>query len=239
MGIGHRLDDAGAAAIGDLGDEGFDRNHVCQLFLEPALAASTDIRPERLQVSFSVLKHGAGLGRRSRRMGAAALAMAPLMDLPAPVDDADLVGQVLAGRPDAFTGLVERYDRAVYHLALRTLRDPEEAKDVTQETFFKAYRSLHTYRPAKRFSTWIFAICYHAAIDRINRRKRYTSDEMPDYADTAPGPEALAVGKPRRPACKRRSMLCPTSIAPSSRSTICRASNTRKSPRSSTFPSEQ
>ena len=126
-------------------------------------------------------------------MGAAALAMAPLMDLPAPVDDADLVGQVLAGRPDAFTGLVERYDRAVYHLALRTLRDPEEAKDVTQETFFKAYRSLHTYRPAKRFSTWIFAICYHAAIDRINRRKRYTSDEMPDYADTAPGPEALAV----------------------------------------------
>jgi RNA polymerase sigma-70 factor (ECF subfamily) len=128
-------------------------------------------------------------------MGAAAPALVHLMDTPAPVEDAELAAQVLAGHPDAFTGLVERYEQAVYHLALRTLRDTEEAKDVTQETFFKAYRSLHTYRPAKRFSTWIFAICYHAAIDRINRRKRFTSDEMPDYADAAPGPEALAVSR--------------------------------------------
>ena len=45
---------------------------------------------------------------------------------------------------------MERYDRAVYHLALRTLRDAEEAKDAAQETFFKAFRSLHTYRPQKQ-----------------------------------------------------------------------------------------
>jgi RNA polymerase sigma-70 factor (ECF subfamily) len=127
-------------------------------------------------------------------MGAAALAEAPLNEPPSPTD-AELAADVLGGRPEAFTALVERYDRAVYHLALKTVRDPEEAKDVAQETFFKAFRSLHTFRPDKRFSTWIFAICYHAAIDRLNRRKRFTDDEMPDRADAAPGPEAVALMK--------------------------------------------
>jgi RNA polymerase sigma-70 factor (ECF subfamily) len=125
------------------------------------------------------------------RMGAAALAEAPLTE--PPIEDAAVVAQVLAGRPEAFALLVERYDRAVYHLALRTLRDAEEAKDAVQETFFKAFRSLHTYRPQKRFSTWIFAICYHAALDRIGRRKRTSGDEVPDRADPAPGPEAVAL----------------------------------------------
>jgi RNA polymerase sigma-70 factor (ECF subfamily) len=127
-------------------------------------------------------------------MGATALAEVPLNDPPS-TTDAELVTEVLHGRADAFTTLVERYDRAVYHLALRTVRDQEEAKDVAQETFFKAYRSLHTFRPEKRFSTWIFAICYHAAIDRLNRRKRFADGEMPDRADAAPGPEAIALMK--------------------------------------------
>jgi RNA polymerase sigma-70 factor, ECF subfamily len=108
-------------------------------------------------------------------------------------DDPELVAATLAGHHDAFGTLVERYDRAVYNLALRTMRDSEEAKDVTQETFFKAFRSLRTYRPGAKFSTWIFAIAYHACCDRLARRKRYTDAEMPDRADPAPGPELLAL----------------------------------------------
>ena len=96
---------------------------------------------------------------------------------------ATLVAMTLRGNPEAFATLVERYDRAVYHLAYRTLHDVEDAKDATQEAFFKAFRSLRTFKPGAKFSTWIFAIAYHACCDRLNRRKRYSNEELPDRAD--------------------------------------------------------
>ncbi len=108
-------------------------------------------------------------------------------------EDGSLVLLALRGNPDAFATLVERYDRAVYHLAYRTLHDVEEARDATQEAFFKAFRSLRTFKPGSKFSTWIFAITYHACCDRLNRRKRFTNEELPDRADTAPGPEQQAI----------------------------------------------
>ncbi|MHB8141683.1 MAG: RNA polymerase sigma factor [Vulcanimicrobiaceae bacterium] len=121
----------------------------------------------------------------------AAVAQHPLPStMTTSAQDAGLVAATLSGERDAFAELVERYDRAVYHLALRTLRDAEEARDVAQETFFKAYRSLRTFKPGAKFSTWILAIAYHACCDRLTRRKRYAQDELPDRADPAPGPEA-------------------------------------------------
>jgi len=126
---------------------------------------------------------------------AAALWDAPVNSPPArPPEDSDLVAATLGGNSEAFATLVERYDRAVYHLAYRTVRDSEEARDVTQEAFFKAYRSLKTFKPEAKFSTWIFAIAYHACCDRLNRRKRYSNEEFPqDRADAAPGPAEQAV----------------------------------------------
>jgi len=112
--------------------------------------------------------------------------------LTADPDDGTLVATALAGGAEAFGTLVERYDRAVYHLCLRTMRDPEEAKDCTQEAFFKAFRSLRTFKPGAKFSTWIFTIAYHACCDRLARRKRYSDGEMPDAADPGPGPSQTA-----------------------------------------------
>jgi RNA polymerase sigma-70 factor (ECF subfamily) len=111
------------------------------------------------------------------------------------VDDGYLVAATLAGRGEAFGTLVERYERAVYHLCLRTMRDAEEARDCTQEAFFKAFRSLRTFKPDAKFSTWIFSIAYHACCDRLGRRKRFSREEMPDRADPAPGPESEAERK--------------------------------------------
>jgi RNA polymerase sigma-70 factor (ECF subfamily) len=108
-------------------------------------------------------------------------------------DDATLVAMTLGGNSEAFATLVERYDRAVYHLAYRTVRNPEEARDVAQEAFFKAFRSLRTFKPGAKFSTWIFSITYHACCDRLNRRKRYSNEEFPERADAAPGPESQTV----------------------------------------------
>ncbi len=115
-------------------------------------------------------------------------------------DDGQLVAMTLGGNPEAFATLVARYDRAVYHLAFRTLHDVEEAKDATQEAFFKAYRSLRTFKTGAKFSTWIFSIVYHACCDRLNRRKRYSNEELPERADPGPGPEreAIALDEARR-----------------------------------------
>ncbi|MBV8197941.1 MAG: sigma-70 family RNA polymerase sigma factor [Candidatus Eremiobacteraeota bacterium] len=115
-------------------------------------------------------------------------------------DDGALVTLALRGNPDAFATLVERYDRAVYHLAYRTLQDTEEARDAAQEAFFKAFRSLRTFKPGSKFSTWIFAITYHACCDRLNRRRRFAGSELPERADPSPGPEdqAIALDDARR-----------------------------------------
>jgi RNA polymerase sigma-70 factor, ECF subfamily len=119
----------------------------------------------------------------------ALLAEVPAAPVRGEPDDGDLVVMTLRGNSEAFATLVERYDRAVYHLAYRTLRDVEEARDATQEAFFKAFRSLRTFKPGAKFSTWIFAITYHACCDRLNRRKHYSGEEPPERADAAPGPE--------------------------------------------------
>lgn len=115
------------------------------------------------------------------------------MEVEARSDDGRLVAQALGGNPDAFATLVERYDRAVYHLAYRMLRNTEDARDATQEAFFKAYRSLRTFKPGAKFSTWIFAIAYHGCCDRLNRSKRFSNEELPDRADPTPGPEQQAI----------------------------------------------
>jgi RNA polymerase sigma-70 factor, ECF subfamily len=123
----------------------------------------------------------------------ALLAEAPRLVVRPGPDDGELVALTLRGNSDAFATLVERYDRAVYHLAYRTLRDVEEARDATQEAFFKAFRSLRTFKPGAKFSTWIFAIAYHGCCDRLSRRKHYTGDELPERADAGPGPEQQVI----------------------------------------------
>ena len=133
----------------------------------------------------------------------ALLAEAPRLLVRREPDDGELVALTLRGNSEAFATLVERYDRAVYHLAYRTLRDVEEARDATQEAFFKAFRSLRTFKPGAKFSTWIFAIAYHACCDRLNRRKHYTGDELPERADAGPGPEQQVIDLDRAARLRR------------------------------------
>jgi RNA polymerase sigma-70 factor (ECF subfamily) len=124
-------------------------------------------------------------------MGVALLAEPPAVvttAIGADTDDA-LIALTLTGRSDAFGLLVARYERAVYHLAFRTLREPEDAKDAAQEAWIKAYRALASFRPGAKFATWIFTICYRVCCDRLAKRKRFTGDEPTDYADPSAGPE--------------------------------------------------
>lgn len=124
-------------------------------------------------------------------MAAAVLQSAPALS--AEPSDGALVAAALRGDAEAFAQLVTRYERPVYHLAYRTLKDAEEARDITQESFLRAYRSLRGFRPSSKFSTWIFAIAYHACCDRLKRLRRQSGDELPERADSAPGPEHVVI----------------------------------------------
>ena len=72
--------------------------------------------------------------------------------------DEELVRDCLAGEREAFGSLVERYEKRVYGVAYRALRDTALAEDLAQEVFLRAYRSLKGFKPGKRFGPWLMAI---------------------------------------------------------------------------------
>ena len=71
------------------------------------------------------------------------------------VDEADLIRAAQRGDQDAFEQLVRAYDQGVLRLALNLLRNPDDARDVYQEAFLRAYRNLHSFRFDCSFQTWI------------------------------------------------------------------------------------
>jgi RNA polymerase sigma-70 factor (ECF subfamily) len=83
--------------------------------------------------------------------------------------DADLVSSALSGSERAFQQLVRRYERPVFSVILRVVRDPSRAEELAQDAFVKAFRRLGTYRPECRFSTWLLAIAHHVAIDEVRK----------------------------------------------------------------------
>jgi RNA polymerase sigma factor (sigma-70 family) len=119
-------------------------------------------------------------------------------------EDRELVGRCLQGDERAYRDLIQRYRRQVYSLALRMVRRPEDAEDVTQETFVRMFKALDRYDPDRPFAAWIMTIASRLSIDHIRRRRRSPislfqrdseSDEerMIDVEDPGPGPEVSAV----------------------------------------------
>jgi RNA polymerase sigma-70 factor (ECF subfamily) len=86
-------------------------------------------------------------------------------------EDRDLVRRALDGDDVAFARLVRRYERGLYSLALRMVRDPEQARDLTQEIFVRVHRSLARYDPVYPFPSWIYRVASNLCIDWIRRRR--------------------------------------------------------------------
>jgi RNA polymerase sigma-70 factor (ECF subfamily) len=113
--------------------------------------------------------------------------------------------QAQQGNDDAFTCLVEAYQKPVYNLCYRMLGEPEAAEDAAQDTFLKAYQNLGRYDPERAFATWLLSIAAHHCIDKL-RRKRFSSfsideneegqTEIPDRF--APDPETETVRSQER-----------------------------------------
>lgn len=88
------------------------------------------------------------------------------------VPDADLVARCLGGDVEAFEPLVRRYERVLFTVAIRMLGDREDARDVTQEAFLKAYQKLGTFDPSYRFFSWMYRIVLNESLNARSRRRK-------------------------------------------------------------------
>lgn len=89
------------------------------------------------------------------------------------IEDLSLARQAAAGNDDAFSVIVDRYSRLVYNVALRSLSSPEDAADVSQETFLKAWRSIGSFRGDCSLSTWLCRIALNCCCDHARAAKRH------------------------------------------------------------------
>jgi RNA polymerase sigma-70 factor (ECF subfamily) len=108
--------------------------------------------------------------------------------LGARLDDRTLVERAQEGNQSAFEELVHRYDRDVLRLALNLTRRPEDARDVYQEAFLKAYKNLHRFRFECSFYTWLYRIVTNVCLDHLRRRKSRPEDQAPELKDDGDAP---------------------------------------------------
>lgn len=88
------------------------------------------------------------------------------------MDDRAVIEQVLAGDNDAFGILVERYQTKIYNLALRMCGNEDDAFDLAQESFLRAWRNLGSFQFESAFSTWLFRLCSNICLDFLRAKKR-------------------------------------------------------------------
>ena len=108
--------------------------------------------------------------------------------------DQEVVLQARVGLEAAYRELIRRYERPVFALLFRMVRDRELAEDLAQETFIKALNAIESYRPEFKFSSWIFKIANNAAIDHLRRRELDTlSLDGSPHAETPEAMQATAL----------------------------------------------
>lgn len=96
------------------------------------------------------------------------------------MDEQKFISLAQKGDSSAFEVLLTRYEKQVYHQALRLLGNPEDAADVTQEVFLKVWRSLPSFQGDSSFATWLYKLTDNAAIDLLRREKKRRGDASLD-----------------------------------------------------------
>ena len=118
------------------------------------------------------------------------------------VDAGGAIERAQSGDSDAFRLLVEQHSRVVFRLAFRMTGNEQDAEDVVQETFLRAYRRLSDYEARASFSTWLYRIASNYALDLIRSRRRHEDrrergssedrDILETVAEAGPGPDRVA-----------------------------------------------
>lgn len=87
------------------------------------------------------------------------------------LSDNEIINQVISGNQQAFAGLVNRYQSYVFTLALRMVKSREDAEEVAQDAFIKAYKYLADFKGASKFSTWLYTIVNNTGISFLRKKK--------------------------------------------------------------------
>ena len=108
------------------------------------------------------------------------------------VTDDELVARSRGGDIESFNQLIRRWERPIYALAYRVIGREEEARDVSQEAFLRAYRGLANFKGQAKFSSWLYRITLNLCRDWMRRERRAPVSQMPE--DTDPIEMASAAG---------------------------------------------
>jgi RNA polymerase sigma-70 factor (ECF subfamily) len=108
--------------------------------------------------------------------------------------DEELVDRSRGGDPDSFNQLIVRWERPIYALAYRVIGREEDARDVCQEAFLRAYRALPGFKGEAKFSSWLYRITLNLCRDWIRRQRRAPVTQMPEDVDLL---EVAAAAGPR------------------------------------------
>lgn len=125
------------------------------------------------------------------------------------MDERQVIQRVLDGDQEAFAELVTAYEKQVYNLCLRMCGNQEDARDLSQEAFVKAWRGLQFYQFEATFSTWLYRLTSNVCIDFLRRKKREPQtvpplqnengeDVEPEVADSCPDPEEQLLHRERQ-----------------------------------------
>jgi len=109
-------------------------------------------------------------------------------------DDSALLSRARSGDRDAYRALVERYQRRVYNLAFSLVKSKEDAADIAQDAFVKAYQSLDRFKGEASFYTWLYRITNNLAIDLLRRRHPGESLDADPTSQDDPGEMQAGVG---------------------------------------------
>lgn len=113
--------------------------------------------------------------------------------------DAAVVARVREGDSDAFRVLVDRHSRSIFRLAFRMVGNEQDAEDIVQDTFVRAYRQIDRFESRSNFGTWLYRIAVNCSLDLLRQRPRRTSEPLPEEGEeraadtgTQASPERLA-----------------------------------------------
>jgi len=105
-----------------------------------------------------------------------------------PPDDATLIRLCREGDTKAFAGIIDKYQKTIFNVALRMINDAQDAEDVAQAVFTKVFEKLDTYNPRHKFFSWLYRMVVNESLNFLNHKKRFegldegllSREEMPD-----------------------------------------------------------
>jgi len=115
------------------------------------------------------------------------------------MDDATAVARVRSGDRESFRALVESHSNHIFKLAFRMTNNEQDAEEIVQETFLRAYRRIGDFESRSNFGTWLHRICVNCALDVLGKRQRHgeqsltpdDDEQEPQVRSEAPGPERM------------------------------------------------